>query len=352
MESDKNSGKRICQQCGKPFVPRTRAQYFCSSRCGDLAKDKAERERIKVSRAIEARKQDQAGLTGKQSLSITDASLLLNVSRPTIYKLIEEGKLSPIRLTKRTIRIPIEQLKPLQDQSPQPLNPEESSVISLQDALTRFGVTKAWLYEKAKRHGIKSTLVGGKAFFPKKDLERIFPPKSAYDRKQWYTMDELEAAHNLSEKRVLTIIGQHSIPTQMVGRLRLVSRKEWDQARKTIGKLDRYYLSRQDALKYYHISNNTFIDKTKGLELEFVNSGHFKYYKKKDLDALFKDKTPKIPKEIRRDYMRGKDALKHYHITQQTFLDYTKAAQVTKVKTEGRFVWYKKSELDRLFKKP
>ena len=150
-------------------------------------------------------------------------------------------------------------------------------------------------------------------------------------------MDELEAAHNLSEKRVLTIIGQHSIPTQMVGRLRLVSRKEWNQARKTIGKLDRYYLSRQDALKYYHISNNTFIDKTKGLELEFVNSGHFKYYKKKDLDALFKDKTPKIPKEIR---------------PQQTFLDYTKAAQVTKVKTEGRFVWYKKSELDRLFKKP
>ncbi len=65
MESDKNSGKRICQQCGKPFVPRTRAQYFCSSRCGDLAKDKAERERIKVSRAIEARKKDQACPSGR-----------------------------------------------------------------------------------------------------------------------------------------------------------------------------------------------------------------------------------------------------------------------------------------------
>lgn len=352
MESDNSSGKRICQHCGKPFVPRTRAQYFCSPRCSSLAQDKSERDRIKVGRAIEAQKQDQARLSDKQSLSISDAALLLNVSRPTIYRLIEEGKLSPIRLTKRTIRIPMEQLQTLRDPKTEPINPDESSVIALSEALTRFGVTKAWLYEKAKRHGIKSVLVNGKAFFPKKDLERIFPPKSAYDRKKWYTMDELEAAHDLSEKRVLTIIGQHKIPTQMVGRLRLVSRKEWDKARKTIGKLERYYICRQDALKYYHISNNTFIDKTKGLDLEFVNSGHFKYYKKKDLDALFKDKTPNIPKEIRRDYMRGKDALKHYHITQQTFLDYTKAAQVTKVKTEGRFVWYKKSELDRLFKKP
>lgn len=352
MESDNNSGKRICQHCGKPFVPRTRTQYFCSPRCSSLAQDKSERDRIKVGRAIEAQKQDQARLSDKQSLSISDAALLLNVSRPTIYRLIEEGKLSPIRLTKRTIRIPMEQLQTLRDPNTEPINPDESSVIALSEALTRFGVTKAWLYEKAKRHGIKSVLVNGKAFFPKKDLERIFPPKSAYDRKKWYTMDELEAAHDLSEKRVLTIIGQHKIPTQMVGRLRLVSRKEWDKARKTIGKLERYYICRQDALKYYHISNNTFIDKTKGLDLEFVNSGHFKYYKKKDLDALFKDKTPNIPKEIRRDYMRGKDALKHYHITQQTFLDYTKAAQVTKVKTEGRFVWYKKSELDGLLKKP
>lgn len=33
------------------------------------------------------------------------------------------------------------------------------------------------------------------------------------------------------------------------------------------------------------------------------------------------------------------------------FLDETKAAGVTKVRTEGRQVWYKKDELDKLFKK-
>lgn len=352
MESDKTSGKRICQYCGKAFVPRTRAQYFCSPHCGGLAQDKAERDRIIVGRAIEAQKQYETRLSSKQSLSISDAALLLNISRPTIYKLIDEGKLSPIRLTKRTIRIPIEQITALKTTEAQPFQPEESSVISLSDALIRFGITKAWLYEKAKRHGIKSFLVGGKAFFPKRELERIFPPKSAYDRKKWYTVSELEAAHNLTEKRVLTIVSQNNIPTEMIGRLRLISRKEWDKARKTIGRLNRYYLSRLDALKHYHISNNTFIDKTKGVELEFVNYGHFKYYKIKELDRLFKDKSPKIPTEIRRNYMRGPDILKHYHIGMKRFLEETQAAQVTKVKTDGNFVWYKKSELDRLFKKP
>ena len=91
MESDNSSGKRICQHCGKPFVPRTRAQYFCSPSCSSLAQDKSERDRIKVGRAIEAQKQDQARLSDKQRLSISDAALLLNVSRPTIYRLIEEG---------------------------------------------------------------------------------------------------------------------------------------------------------------------------------------------------------------------------------------------------------------------
>ncbi|MBO5563690.1 MAG: hypothetical protein J5939_08260, partial [Bacteroidales bacterium] len=62
-----------------------------------------------------------------------------------------------------------------------------------------------------------------------------------------------------------------------------------------------------------------------------------------------KNKTPKIPPEIRRDYIRGQDALKKYHIGQKRFSEMTKAAGVTKIRTKGNYVWYKKSELDTLF---
>lgn len=61
---------------------------------------------------IEKKIVDQNGqlLSNKTHLSISHAALFLNVSRPTIYKRIEAGELHPIKLGKRTIRIPIHEL--------------------------------------------------------------------------------------------------------------------------------------------------------------------------------------------------------------------------------------------------
>ena len=69
-----------------------------------------------------------------------------------------------------------------------------------------------------------------------------------------------------------------------------------------------------------------------------------------DRTCIFKDKSPNIPEEIRRNYVTAKDALKMYHVGQKRFSEETKAANVTKGRTEGNFMWYKKSELDKLFK--
>ena len=85
--------------------------------------------------------------------------------------------------------------------------------------------------------------------------------------------------------------------------------------------------------------------------VEGIRQGNRVYYRIVDLDRLFKDKTPKIPAEIRKNYMRSGDALKYYHLGQKRFSEETQAAGVTKVRTEGNYVWYKKDELDKLFKK-
>lgn len=110
-------------------------------------------------------------------------------------------------------------------------------------------------------------------------------------------------------------------------------------------------MSREQATRHYHISNNRFYDGVHGAGLVPVKSGHYAHYKISDLDKLFKNKAPNIPKEIRRDYVQSCDVTKRYHIGMKHFLDETKAAGVTKVRTEGRKDWYKKDELDKLFKK-
>ncbi len=68
------------------------------------------------------------------------------------------------------------------------------------------------------------------------------------------------------------------------------------------------------------------------------------------MDRLFKDKTPKIPPEILKHYIRSCDALKLYHIGQKRFTEETRTAGIEKIRTEGNFVWYRKEQLDKLFK--
>ena len=106
-----------------------------------------------------------------------------------------------------------------------------------------------------------------------------------------------------------------------------------------VSPIEKNYLTVDQAKKHYHLGQQTFYDKVKAAGIEGIRTGVFVYYKIADLDRLFKDKTPKIPAEIRRNYMRSGDALKHYHLGQKRFSEETRAAGVTKVKTEGNYVW-------------
>ena len=136
---------------------------------------------------------------------------------------------------------------------------------------------------------------------------------------------------------------------QRSGKTLLIARKEWDNARICRGDLSKNYLTVDQAKKRYHIGQGTFYEGVNESNIQRIRQGNYVYFSILELDRLFKNKTPKIPPEIRRDYIRGQDALKKYHIGQKRFSEMTKAAGVTKIRTRGNYVWYKKSELDTLF---
>lgn len=114
--------------------------------------------------------------------------------------------------------------------------------------------------------------------------------------------------------------------------------------------LEKNYLTVDQARKLYHIGQSTFYDGVNSNNVPRRRQGREVFFPKTELDRIFKDKSPNIPEEIRRNYVTAKDALKMYHVGQKRFSEETKAANVTKVRTEGNFMWYKKSEPDKLFK--
>ena len=68
------------------------------------ARTKARKARIETSAAREA-------LEGKTHLSISEAAKFLGVSRPTLYARIEQGELTPLRVSTRTIRTTIARIE-------------------------------------------------------------------------------------------------------------------------------------------------------------------------------------------------------------------------------------------------
>lgn len=214
---------RKCPCCGSAFTTDNLKRKYCSDTCRNThqmrkkrARSKARKARIETSAAREA-------LEGKTHLSISEAAKFLGVCRPTLYARIEQGELTPLRVSSRTVRIPIEQLQVDSQLKPQPAKGDWSVLISKAEVLQKYNISESWLMRRMKEEGFRPRII--------------------------------------------------------------------------------------------------------------------------------KDKTPKFPAEIRKNYMRSGYSLKYYHLGQKRFSEETQAAGVTKVRTEGNYVWYKKDELDKLFKK-
>ncbi len=281
---------------------------------------------------------------------------MLGVSRPTIYARIKSGDLLAVQVSPKTIRIPIEELqaKPVR-YAPAPSSIKDirraiETMITRDEAMAKYEISQQWFYKKVRAAGIKAMRYGTKAYYPKDAIHKLFFKHTYPEIDDWATSEELAKEFGVSRKTICALARQYDIPRVRTGREQMISRKDWLRHKVELPDLAKNYLTVEQAKQLYHIGQSTFYDGVNSNNIPRRRQGREVYFPKADLDRLFKDKSPKIPEEIRRNYVTAKDALKVYHVGQKRFSEETKAAGVTKIRTEGNFMWYKKSELDKLFK--
>ena len=182
---------RKCPCCGSAFTTDNLKRKYCSDTCRNThqmrkkrARSKARKARIETSAAREA-------LEGKTHLSISEAAKFLGVSRPTLYARIEQGELTPLRVSSRTVRIPIEQLQVDSQLKPQPAKGDWSVLISKAEVLQKYNISESWLMRRMKEEGFRPRIIKGKAFYPKKEVDRLFKPTPVYNKEDWYNAEDL-----------------------------------------------------------------------------------------------------------------------------------------------------------------
>ncbi len=98
--------KKNCIYCGKEFIARTTVTKYCSHSCNR----KHYKEKIRELKITEINQNNNNNhqpvipdINHKEFLSIKDVSLLLGISRITIYKLIKNNRLKAVKFGNRTI---------------------------------------------------------------------------------------------------------------------------------------------------------------------------------------------------------------------------------------------------------
>ena len=120
---------KTCSCCGNTFTTDIPRQTYCSVACRNTQNTRIKRQRKEARRARAEVKEARATLEGKAHLSITEAAKFLGVSRPTLYARINAGELQPVKVSSRTVRIPMEQLKADSQLTPQPSKGDFSVLI-------------------------------------------------------------------------------------------------------------------------------------------------------------------------------------------------------------------------------
>jgi len=196
-------------------------------------------------------------------------------------------------------------------------------MITRDEAIAKYDISEQWFYKKVKNAGIKAMRYGTKAYYPRKDIHKLFFKRKYPEIEDWATSEELAKEFCVSRKTICALARQYDIPRQRTGRTQMISRKDWLLHKVELPDLEKNYMSTEQAKALYHVGASRFYKEVNDNNIPRRRQGREVYFPKSDLDRLFKDKSPNIPEEIRRNYVTAKDALKVYHVGQKRFSEET-----------------------------
>ena len=97
---------RVCQFCNCEFTAKTTVTKYCSHRCASSSyKARTRNQNIVQSNALTVQTLSASviALQTKEFLSISEACQLLNISRWTLSRAINDGRLNAVRLGRRIV---------------------------------------------------------------------------------------------------------------------------------------------------------------------------------------------------------------------------------------------------------
>lgn len=229
--------QRICQHCGKEFTARTTVTKYCGDKCSKRAykaRKRAGKVEASNNETYQIKVQPIAELNEKDFLSINEACKLLGISRRTVYRLIERGKLTVNKVATRTI-IKRSELNKLLEQpyTPPPKKEVEpvTEFYTVQDIEEKYSIKYGRLNTIIKENKIPKTVHNGKLHVSKPHIDRYFKrtrPDTSHIT-EWYTVQEIQEKYGLTRDQVYGRVSDNALPKKRIGKYVKISKQHFDE---------------------------------------------------------------------------------------------------------------------------
>ncbi len=283
----------VCQHCGKVFIGSHPWTRYCSATCGHRAiKQNMKRLRIEEDSAA-VKERARSLLASKEFVSISDAARLLDVSRPTVYKIIRDNEIEVLHFGARTLRIRIADLvdtrntySPLNTPFPE-IQKMKSGYVTISDAAKIFNMSKEQIYSRLKDTPIQSIRYKGQACYKQSELEQILLPHQHEDLDAWYTVDEIVEKFKITKQHVYDQVSKLQLPKKRDGVHILISKFDWDATRDvTDFDLEQFYTAPQIIAKY-GVKRDLVDNAVKARKITSILKGKTRLYEKAGIDTYF-----------------------------------------------------------------
>ncbi|MEQ3655906.1 MAG: helix-turn-helix domain-containing protein [Dokdonia sp.] len=170
--------QRICQYCNTEFTARTTRTKYCSHKCN--SRDyKAKQRNKKIEKlndsTAQIKRQPLDELKNKEFLSINEVAQFIGISRRTVYRLIEKGNLTKLKIGSRTLikRETLNQFFNIQETKPEQMTFDIADGYTITEAMEKYNISQSGLRLLLNRQNVPKIKKGKYTYVPKSVLDKF-----------------------------------------------------------------------------------------------------------------------------------------------------------------------------------
>lgn len=291
---------KICEWCGKEFTAHKCSTRFCSKRCSEHSYKALRRQRhVEENNAATKDKVKETSVGNGKYLTPCQCANLMGVSRATLYRYLEAGKIPCIQFNGKTL-ISRASIDKMFENPPEYIKREKKvaepieEFYTTKEILEKFGISNSWLFKMAKERNIPKTVVRGKTLWSRKHIDNALADKQPTETvaEEWYSVEEVCAKFNMSKEAVYRFVSERKIGKRKDKCRVFYSRRQFDKAMGIKSDLEPEYYTMPEAMARYKMTRDQISHYVRTHDIPRSYEGRYVRIYRKALDTLFA--PPKI----------------------------------------------------------